>query len=73
MHINSLVPGNDIDHDHHHDFNDDHNHDFNDDIDLMMMMIMMQSHFAEINGFARATALTLSSSPRTFVLWYSPI
>ena len=65
MRINSLVPGNDIDH--------DHNHDFNDDIDLMMMMIMMQSHFAEINGFARATALTLSSSPRTFVLWYSPI
>ena len=68
MRINSLVPGNDIDHHHHHDFNDDHNHDFNDDIDLMMMMIMMQSHFAEINGFARATALTLSSSPRTFVL-----
>ena len=67
MRINSLVPGNDIDHDHNHDFND------GDDHDLMKIMIMMQSHFAEINGFARATALTLSSSPRTFVLWYSPI
>ena len=65
MRINSLVPGNDIDHHHNHDFNDDDDHD--------LMMIMMQSHFGEINGFARATALTLSSSPRTFVLWYSPI